>query len=251
MTANQLIKLVCPECQRQNEPERIYCHDCGARLDRSSLAKVAPKIEPPEQTQKRLKRLLDPTRARIKHIFFPASKTILGACAVAGLVEMLLPPDVPSPPKEPELLMISMDIENAISNHSTTPLQYNENQVNSYFISAMRSKKALLNKFLDFKRTMIKFDESACKITVERSLFGFSIFTSASYKVSLRNGTLTVASNGGSFGRLPLHPVLMEYGGVMFADVFQALDREKKLVAKMGSIEFHPQLVVLTPRQKE
>ena len=43
-----MIKLVCPECQRQNEPERIYCHDCGARLDRSALAKVAPKVEDPK-----------------------------------------------------------------------------------------------------------------------------------------------------------------------------------------------------------
>ena len=51
MTSKQMIKLVCPECQRQNEPERIYCHDCGARLDRSALAKVAPKMEAPEQTQ--------------------------------------------------------------------------------------------------------------------------------------------------------------------------------------------------------
>ena len=251
MTANQMIKLVCPECQRQNEPERIYCHDCGARLDRSSLAKVAPKLEAPEQTQKRLKRLLDPTRARIKHIFFTASKMILGACLMAGLVEMLLPPDVPAPPKEPELLMISMDIENAISNHSTAPIQYNEGQVNSYLISAMRSKKALLNKVLDFKRTVVKFDENVCRITVERSLFGFSVFTTASYKVSVHNGTLTVASNGGALGRLPVHPMLMAYGGIMFADVFQALDREKKLVTKMGSIEFQPQLVILTPRQKE
>ena len=67
----------------------------------------------------------------------------------------------------------------------------------------------------------------------------------------MRNGTLTVASNGGAVGRLAVHPMLMEYGGILFADVFQVLEREKKLVAKMGSVEFHPQLVVLTPRQKE
>ena len=251
MTANQLIKLVCPECQRQNEPERIYCHDCGARLDRSALAKVAPKLEAPEQTQKRLKRLLDPTRARMRHIFFTTSKTILGACAMAGLVEMVLPPDVPPPLKEPELAMISMDIENAISNHSTTPLQYNENQVNSYMVGAMRSKKAMLNKLLDFKRTLVKFEENTCRITVERSLFGFSLFTTTSYRVSVHNGTLNAANAGGSLGRLSVHPMLMEYGGILFADVFAALDRDRKLVTKLGSIEFHPQLVILTPRQKE
>ena len=33
--------------------------------------------------------------------------------------------------------------------------------------------------------------------------------------------------------------------------IWAALDREKKLVAKMDAIEFHPQLVILTPRQRE
>src|ERR1700731_2437313 len=50
----------------QNEPERIYCHDCGARLDRSALAKVVSKVEDPKQTQRRLKQLLDPGRVKIR-----------------------------------------------------------------------------------------------------------------------------------------------------------------------------------------
>ena len=32
-------KLVCPDCRHENEPERIYCHNCGARLDRSGAYK--------------------------------------------------------------------------------------------------------------------------------------------------------------------------------------------------------------------
>ncbi len=78
-----MIKLVCPECQRQNEPERIYCHDCGARLDRSALAKVAPKGEDPKETHRRLHKLFDPGRIKMRLLFFKISKLILGA-GVAG-----------------------------------------------------------------------------------------------------------------------------------------------------------------------
>jgi hypothetical protein len=251
-SGKQLVKLVCPECQRQNEPERIYCHDCGARLDRSSLTKVAPKQEAPEQTQKRLKRLLDPTRAKIRHIFFQTSKILLGSCAMAGLIEMVLPPDVPDRTKNPGLSMISMDIENALATHSTIPLQYNETQVNGYLASTLRNKKAALNNtVLQFERAVVKFDEGLCRITVERSLFGFSLFTTVSYNVALHNGKLTAANTGGKIGRLPVHPKLMEYGGMLYGDLFTALDRERKLVGKMGAIEFHPEQVVLTPIQKE
>jgi hypothetical protein len=247
-----MIKLVCPECQRQNEPERIYCHDCGARLNRSALAKVAPKQEDPKQTQRRLKQLLDPGRLKMRLLFFKISKIILGACALAAFIEMLLPPIyLPERVKNVELQQINLDLENATISHSTAPLQYTEEQVNAYLVNVAKTKKAALNKYLEFERALVKFNEGVCRITAERSLFGFSVFTAISYNVALQNGTLTASNNGGSIGRMPIHPMLMKYGDILFSDVWRALDREKKLVAKMDAIEFHPQLVILIPRQKE
>ena len=95
-----MIKLICPECRHENEAERIYCHDCGARLDRSALAKVMPKQENAKETQRRLKSMLDPQRAKIRHMFFKVSKLVLGAFGLAMLIQMLLPPDVPAHPAE-------------------------------------------------------------------------------------------------------------------------------------------------------
>src|SRR3954454_16128483 len=94
-----MIKLICPECRRENEPERIYCHDCGARLDRTALAKAAPKGEDVKETQKRLRTMLDPRRAKMRLLFFQTSKMILGALATAAIIQMILPPDVPARPK--------------------------------------------------------------------------------------------------------------------------------------------------------
>jgi hypothetical protein len=244
-----MIKLICPECRRENEPERIYCHDCGARLDRTALAKSAPKGEDVKETQRRLRTMLDPQRAKIRHIFFKTSKVILGAFALAAVIQMILPPDVPPRPKSGEFPpQINLDLENAALNHSTTPLQYTEAQVNAYLGSALKSKQAALSKLLDFQRAIVKFDETVCSVTAERSLFGFSVFTTTSSKVTLQNGTLTAANIGGRIGRLPVHPFLMKYADPLFADLWAALERERKTVAKMSAIEFHPQAVVLTPK---
>jgi len=245
-----MIKLVCPECQRQNEPERIYCHDCGARLDRSALAKVAPKLEDPKATQRRLKQLLDPGRLRLRLMFFKISKLVLGACAMAVLIEMLRPPkDLPERPKSLELQQISLDLEKATSSHGAAPLQYSTDQVNSYLANVTKTKQAALNKFLQFERALVTFDEGVCGITMERSLFGFSVFHTISNNVALQNGTLTATNNGGSIGRMPIHPMIMKYGDILFSDLWSVLDREKKLVAKMSTVEFHPKLVRLTPKQ--
>ena len=244
-----MIKLICPECRRENEPERIYCHDCGARLDRTALAKVAPQGEDVKETQRRLRMLLDPQRAKMRHLFFKTSKVILGAFVLAAVIQMILPPDVPPRLKTGDFPpQINLDLENAALSHNTAPMQYTEAQVNAYLGSALKSKQAALSKLLQFERAIVKFDERVCTITAERSLFGFSLFTTTSSRVTLQNGSLSATNIGGRIGRLPVHPLLMKYADPLFGDLWTALDRERKSVTKMGSIEFHPQAVVLVPR---
>jgi len=245
-----MIKLICPECRRENEPERIYCHDCGARLDRSALAKVTPKGEDPKETHRRLRSMLDPKRAKIRQMFFKVSKLILGSCALAALIQMLLPPDVPPRVKSAEFpTQINLEMENATMNRGAAPLRYTEAQVNAYLGNALRSKQTALSKLLQFERAIVNFDENVCRVTAERSLLGYSIFTATSSKVTLQDGKLTASNNGGSIGRLPIHPALMKYGDLIFSDLWTALEREQKSVSKMSAIEFHPQTVVLTPKQ--
>src|SRR3989440_1367802 len=244
-----MIKLVCPECRRENEPERIYCHDCGARLDRTALAKVAPKGEDVKDTQRRLRTMLNPQRAKMRLLFFKVSKLILGALAMAAIIQMILPPDLPPRAKTGEFPpQINLDLENAAMSHGAAPLQYTEAQVNAYLGSALKSRQAALSKLLQFEGAIVTFDENVCRITAERSLFGFSVFTTTSTKVTLQNGALTASNIGGSIGRLPIHPLLMKYADLLFGDLWTALGREQKAVAKMNAIEFHPQAVVLTPK---
>jgi len=244
-----MIKLICPECRRENEAERIYCHDCGARLDRSALAKFAPKAEDTKETQRRLRTMLDPGRVKMRLMFFKISKVVLGAFVTAAVIQMVVPPDAPERPKSGDFPpQINLDIENAAINQNSPPLQYTEAQVNAYLGSALRSKQAALSKMLHFERAFVSFDESVCRVTAQRSWFGFSFYTTTSSRVALENGALKVSNNGGRIGRLKIHPLLMKYADPLFADLWAALDRERKAVTKMSGIEFHPQAVVLIPK---
>jgi hypothetical protein len=38
-----MTKLVCTECKHENEAQRIYWHNCGAKLGRSALLETRPK----------------------------------------------------------------------------------------------------------------------------------------------------------------------------------------------------------------
>jgi hypothetical protein len=194
--------------------------------------------------------MLDPGRVKMRLMFFKVSKLILGACATAAVVQMLLPPDAPERPKSGEFPpQINLDLENAALNHGSAPLRYTEAQVNAYLAGALKSKQAALNNYLlQFERVFVNFDENVCQITAQRSLFGYSLYTATSSKVVLDNGTLKASNNGGRIGRMPIHPQLMKYADLIFGDLWAALEREKKSVSKMAALEFHPQAVVLTPK---
>ena len=244
-----MTQLICPECQRENEAERIFCHQCGARLDRSVLASQKSQREQPEQARQRLQRLLDPQRGKLRRLFFKFSKVVLGAAALAALLEIFMP--VNTPPATTRLGMppeINFDLEKAAISHQPVQLQYSQEQVNTYIAYALKSKQAALNKpLLTFKRLIVDLsDGNVCILTVERSLFGYSVFQRASFQVSLSEGKLTASTKGIWLGQLGIPPQTMKFTGTLFSDVFSALDREQKLVAKMGSIQVQNGSVTLT-----
>ena len=237
--------VLCPECRRENEPERVYCHGCGARLDRTA---VKVRKEDVQDTRKRMKMLFDPQRAKARALFFKISKVLLGALAVAAVVQMVLPPDVPGLPKSDLMASkIRFDLENAVAHHQPAQLSYTDEQVNSFLLYALKTKQKLLDHpLIDFKRASVVFDETACSIIIERSLFGYSIFTTIKVSPVVTGGKVATEIKGGRIGRLPLHPGIARFMGVLFADVRSALDSEAKLLAKMRAIEFHDKAVVLT-----
>lgn len=239
-------KLICPECRHENEPERIYCHECGAKLDRSKVIATKPKDERVKE-RKRVRNMFDARRAKLRILFFKMAKLILGACVTAAVVQMLLPPDVPPPNNDVlSLSQIGLEIETAVTYHRTNQLQYTQDQINEYLISNLKSKKKMLNKpLLDFNRAIARLEEGKFDLTVERVLFGYSLYTTTSLAVQLADGKFNISSRGGAIGRLPIHPQIMDYLNIIFADVWTALDRERRLLTKADAIEFHDKSVVI------
>src|SRR5437899_9725154 len=107
-------KLMCTECRHGNEPERIYCHNCGERLDRSAVA-AQKKGQDPQEAHRRLQKMLEgPSKGRQN--FFAVSKLALAAAVASALVQIALPPEIPAPTKTAPQ-QIDLDLENLASPH--------------------------------------------------------------------------------------------------------------------------------------
>jgi hypothetical protein len=245
-------QLVCPECRHENEPERVYCHNCGAKLNRVAPATIPGKTDDAETvaTRERLRRMLDPRGVKTRRLILNIAKLVLGSFLAAALVQMFLSPDLPaSTGKDLELgPQIGLDLENAIMQHRGTQLTYQQDQVNSYLANVLKRKKtSTLDKpLLEFRRGVAQFDEGLFRMTAERSIFGLSLCTSAFYRANVQDGKIAATCAGGMIGRMPIHPQLMQYAGFLFSDVWKALEQDGKQVAKLAAIEFHPKVVVLT-----
>lgn len=242
------MKPSCPDCQRENEPQRIYCHDCGAKLDRTKLINEVRKEELPQDTHKRLKAMFNPQGVILRRNFFRVSKVVLAALVTAALIQMFLSPDVPVKTKSVGLSSIGLDLEKASSRSGGQPLNYTEEQVNAYLLSSLKSKQVALSGWTTFVQATVRLEENLCRLSVERSLYGLPIFTSAAYEAAVLNGVVIGTARSASIGRLPVHPKLIGYLAPVFSDVFGALERDRKSLVKMGGIEFHPQSVTILPK---
>jgi hypothetical protein len=239
-------KLICPDCRHENEPERIYCHNCGARLDRSAVKKERMAAEEPRVvTQARLKRMFDPTRGRSTRIALKLVKVILGALVLALVIQMLLPPDLPTETKNDSFApMISMDLLSALESRRPQQLVYSQDQVNSYLASLIRRKDSPAKEgFLPIRRIFARFDEGVCRIYASYSFFGLPLYVSGCYSVRIESGKLIATCHGGSFGRLPIDPALMNQLDVVLRKTWKTVDRERKQITQLAALEFHPQSV--------
>ncbi len=245
-----MIKLVCLECRHENEAERIYCHECGARLDRSALAKEVPKEEDSAATHRRVKAMFDPRGAKLQQRFFQISKLVLGALAAAALIQMIRPADMPERSSLQTLpRQIGLELENAATRPRAAVLRYTGAEVNAYLDYTLKSKQTALSNLLQFERAVLNLQEGYFDLTVERSLVGYSVTTTGSFAPTLQNGAISTTSRGGRIGRMPVHPALMKYAdSFFFGDVLTALDREHRSIAKLSGAELHPQTVIFTPK---
>ena len=101
MSKPEAPKLVCVACNHSNEVERVYCHNCGEKLDRSILPKVdeLPETDKSGRTAKQVKKMMNPSRmswiADIKRFIL----ILLFSATVAAVFLVCLAPEGVPPMK--------------------------------------------------------------------------------------------------------------------------------------------------------
>jgi len=238
--------LTCKQCNYANEAERVYCHNCGAKLDRSLLPKEPVKNakEVVEQNRKRVRKLVNPSRGFFTNWHYALLNALCSALTVAAIIQMLRPPDgVPKTPTKEEILdapPLIQQIEDLQMYVVPQARQLSEPMINLYLASALKTTGDTSSDYFKFDRAFANLGKDVIRITAQESAFGFPVYAGASYKLSIAGGKLVATNVGGNLGRMPVHPMIMEYCGAAFQQLWAALQREKSLLDNMQSVTVQP-----------
>lgn len=236
--------LVCKQCNFENEPERVYCHNCGAKLDRSLLPPEATKRTDPVLVQERVRKMVSPRRGGGLRWLRSLFLSLLIAAVLGLVVVMLRPPDdIPEISKDAAMTAptITDDMEGLVAQPSAGRLVYYEEQVNAFLQSTIRGKPNTSSGVtpLKFERAYVHFEEGVVRVTYVQSIFGLPLYATTADTVSIQNGQIVAQPVAGSLGRVKIPAKIMPVLGNLFAPLWKVLDRDKNLVARMESIAFH------------
>ncbi|HEX4085810.1 MAG TPA: zinc ribbon domain-containing protein [Chthoniobacteraceae bacterium] len=239
--------LTCKQCNYENEPERVYCHNCGAKLDRTLLPKEPAKVtqESQEKARKRVQKLVNPARGFFTNWHKMLFNSLASAISIAALVQIARPPQgvPPVPTKE--------DIENAsevlsqmqelqLSSVQEPPQALSQKRINDYLAGQIHAAADTSGDYYKFERAFTNLGKGVIRITADVSAFGYHFYAGSSYKIAIVGGKLVSTNVGGNLGRLPVHPMIMTYCGVAFQHLWDALQRERDVMNKMQSVTVQP-----------
>jgi hypothetical protein len=240
-SADSAVTLPCKQCGYVNEPERVYCHNCGSKLDRSVLPKEDQvNRESPEKARRRIQKMTNPGKDYVKREIKAFVSTMFWSVVVAALIQMARPPDgVPASKQGLLNHLIGSELIESLESPTPRRLVYTEADINMYLASSLRNAKddSFINSIIEFKRAYVNLTPDVCHIGMEKSLWGYPIFFVADYRLEVIAGNFTATNVGGSIGRMQVHPMLMKYADTVFGGLWTALHREEQEMHKMQTVQ--------------
>lgn len=239
-----------------NEPQRVYCHNCGEKLDRSAVLKAAEKVAKKSASKPKG---LPKQKVPLFQVFIaPLLSLILLGAITASLICMLTPPEE-FPYEVPESLLLDppnlkISFENVLASGGGRKFGITSDQINAYLLSriGIRSAPGFVF-FVTWDRAATELNrDSASLYIIRRVVFGskepkkhelaqhFPLVVRADFEVQKMEDEpgIGVRATGGQIGRLRLPGLVMDFlKQFLFGELAKVMSEEILDLGKMKSIK--------------
>ncbi len=242
MSKPDLRKLTCTSCKHENEIERVYCHNCGEKLDRSLLPtlNVTETDDDRAKERKKVKSMMNPHRfgwLRTMKVFLLIE--LLAAAVAAGYLATQAPDIVPQAGKDrfPEL-EISDVWPGMINAKPAVSVTFKEFDLNYYLRKQVKGSESPIGT--KFVRAFTHLEPGLVTIATERNAWGLPFFNSATFKPVIKDGKWNAEMKSFAIGRLTIPAA---FGKLVKLDTFtygaleQAFEKEIKNLSRIEKIE--------------
>jgi hypothetical protein len=206
----------CSQCGHENDSTRVFCQECGARLERAP--REEPTISAPTKVPagSRLRGRVATTglAATIFAFFRGVVSTAILAAILAALIQMSRQPeDVPPAQVANEVqagqLLHTVQVLSG-SNYART-VDISQAQANNYLAASIVPDPATSHSMFraDFSRAFVVIRSGELKFFVEQRLFGWPIYMYLISVPETAGGKASLRVTGGGVGRMPISPRLM------------------------------------------
>jgi hypothetical protein len=231
-------KLVCTACKHENEPERVYCHNCGEKLDRSLLPKAEDLTSGEEfsKKQKQVQKMMNRSRGRW---VATARKLILlvllSAFVAAGFLVCQAPQDAP-PMQSDELSSVdSRELWKMLINTPQAAVPFKESDLNHTIRQSVKPGPGPLGT--KFVRAFVTLRPGKIALNTQRDAWGLPIYTGATLKPVIVGGKWSPGIEGLSIGRLKIHPAARKLADFVLDPFAKAFEAQLKEIDRLQKIE--------------
>lgn len=234
-------QLTCGACGFSNEPERVYCHGCGAKLDRSLLPEVEQDKdhESAESARRRIKKMTNPAGYSVGHFLKSLITTLFWAALIAvGFLVSQKPDGVPEDKNELPTRLVQSELMEATQSPVSRTIAFTEAEVNATLKQSLKRAAGTTGVAgIEFQRAYATLKPNIIHIGAQQSLWGYPVYSGVDYRLTVVAGKFTPVLVGGNFGRLPVPLKAMKHLDVAFQKLWTALKREQEQVNKMQGVQ--------------
>lgn len=244
--------LACPSCGFANEENRVFCQNCGTRLEVSAKPGDPPAAEsaPSRPTSSPYGRTRPPLQERQKShaphsgivgLLFGFLRTMVLAALVAVAVQIFRPPDaVPAPGQvsEPLASRLAADLHAARENNYPRTVELPIADANNFLAARITGGTGALGARL--ARCYVAPEGALTRFGVEQHVANYPVYLELAIEPAQSGGVTTAKVVRGSVGRLPIPAPLLPFFSKSFAPVLESLRGPRGWLEAATSITTSP-----------
>ena len=236
-------KLVCTACKHENEVERVYCHNCGEKLDRSLLPQLdeSQTADAMAKSARKMKQQMNPNRfAWVRSIKTFVLIEIFAAVVAAVFLVIQAPENVPPTKfvRSDDMVEVGDVWTGMMNTRAPVAVTFKEFDVNYYLRNAVKGTEGPLG--IKFERAFVTLAPGLVTLVNQRNAWGLPIYNSVAFKPELSGAKWSANVQQFAIGRLSIPPAfakLVKLDAVTLGALSKVFEKETQQLDRIAVIE--------------